>query len=117
MGVNSLRAQTAREAEQVIRSAPVHIAVVDLGLPLDAGTAGEEAGGRLLELLRRLHAPPPTVIVRSPGSSRDAGRDMSAALRADVFAVVERHATDVESMLRILHRAMDRYYHGRWPSA
>src|SRR6185503_14369303 len=35
MGVHSVRARSARQAEQVIRTIPVHIAVVDLGLPLD----------------------------------------------------------------------------------
>ncbi len=126
MGVHSLRVRTAREAERAIRSNPVHIAVVDLGLPLDAahstpaGAAthqGEEAGPRVLELLRRLDSPPPTVVVQQSRSARDASRHMSAALRCDAFAVVDRAAADVELMLKVLQRCLQRFYHGRWPGS
>jgi hypothetical protein len=130
MGVHSLRVRTAREAERAIRTNPVHIAVVDLGLPLDAahstpaggggGAAavpGEEAGPRVLELLRRLESPPPTVIVQQSRSTRDASRHMSAALRCDAFAVVDRAAADVELMLKVLQRCLQRFYQGRWPGS
>lgn len=115
MGVNSLRARTARQAEDVIRSNEVHIAVVDLGLPLDSSSHLEESGSRVLELIRRLESPPPTVIVKSPRSSREAARDLYAALRFDAFAVVDRRSADVEQMLKVMHRVMDRFYDGRWP--
>ena len=120
MGVHSLRVRTAREAERAIRMHPVHIAVVDLGLPLDASSttpapATEEAGPRVLELLRRLESPPPTVVVQQSRSARDATRHMAAALRCDAFAVVDRAAADVELMLKVLQRCMQRFYHGRWP--
>ncbi len=121
MGVHSLRVRTAREAERAIRTNPVHIAVVDLGLPLDAGSTTpapvEEAGPRVLELLRRLDSPPPTVVVQQARSARDATRHMSAALRCDAFAVVDRAAADVELMLKVLQRCMQRFYHGRWPGS
>lgn len=122
MGVHSLRVRTAREAERAIRTNPVHIAVVDLGLPLDASSsspapASEEAGPRVLELLRRLESPPPTVVVQQARSARDANRHMSAALRCDAFAVVDRAAADVELMLKVLQRCMQRFYHGRWPGS
>lgn len=116
MGVSSHKACTARQAERVIRSVPVHIAVVDLGLPMDEQNTTDEAGARVLELLRRLHNPPPTVIVSSPASQRAQSRDMAAALRADAFAVVDRRSADVECMLKVLQRAMERFYSGRWPS-
>lgn len=121
MGVHSLRVRTAREAERAIRTNPVHIAVVDLGLPLDASSStpapAEEAGPRVLELLRRLDSPPPTVVVQQARSARDANRHMSAALRCDAFAVVDRAAADVELMLKVLQRCMQRFYHGRWPGS
>lgn len=122
MGVHSLRVRTAREAERAIRTNPVHIAVVDLGLPLDSSSstpapASEEAGPRVLELLRRLESPPPTVVVQQARSARDANRHMSAALRCDAFAVVDRAAADVELMLKVLQRCMQRFYHGRWPGS
>jgi DNA-binding NarL/FixJ family response regulator len=122
MGVESMRARTARQAEQVIRSQPIHIAVVDLGLPLDAPTGShhhphDEAGCRVLELLRRLDSPPPTVIVRSTRAAREATRDLNAALRFDAFAVVDRTSADVELMLKILQRCLERFYQGRWPDS
>lgn len=115
MGVTSLKARTARQAEQVIRTNPVHVAVVDLGLPLDFGSPSDEAGPRVLDLLRRMQDPPPVVVVRSPRALRDMHRDMCAALRCDAFAVVDRRSADVEMMLKVLQRCMDRFYHGRWP--
>lgn len=116
MGVNSLKAETARQAERVIRTTPVHIAVVDLGLPLDAQRTCDEAGARVLELLRRLDAPPPTVIVSSPSSAREQSRDIAAALRVGAFAVVDRRSANAEFMLKVLQRALERFYQGRWPS-
>ncbi len=115
MGVTSHRAATARQAEHVIRTHQVHIAVVDLGLPLDESQPAEEAGARILELLKRMSCPPPTVVVASPSSQRQQSRDLSAALRADAFAVVDRRSADVELMLKVLQRAMERFYHGQWP--
>ncbi len=121
MGVRSLRAGSGREASDVIRKYPIHIAVVDLGLPLAEGqpiTPGAEgASYRLLEMLRRLDAPPPTVVVRHARTSRDARRELAAALRAGAFAVIERpHETgELEIMLDVLRRCLARHYAGRWP--
>jgi len=121
MGVRSLRAGSGREASDVIRKYPIHIAVVDLGLPLAEGqgvTPGAEgASYRLLEMLRRLECPPPTVVVRQGRSSRDDRREMAAALRAGAFAVINRpHETgEVEVLLEVLRRVLARHYSGRWP--
>lgn len=119
MGVWSVRARSAREAEHVIRIVPVHIAVVDLGLPFDdevgAGRSADEAGTRILELLRRLADPPPTVIVKAPRTHRDDARHLNAALRCGAFAVVDRTAIDLEQMLEVLRRCLRRFYHDRWP--
>ena len=124
MGVRSLRATSAREAGELIRRTPVHVAVVDLGLPLDAArgearTSAEEAGPRLLEILRRLDAPPPTVVVKRGRTSRDDQREMSAALRAGAFAIIDRPRGpgDLERVLEVLRRVLVRYYAGRWPGA
>lgn len=144
MGVRSLRAGTGREASDVIRSNRIHIAVVDLGLPLDRGGDGsrggpvggraaggdlpgktpanpcpsqEEAGARILELLGRLQEPPPTVVVKRSLTHRDDRREIAAALRAGAFAVVDRprDSGDLELMLEVLRRCLTRYYQGRWP--
>lgn len=120
MGIQSLRATTGRQASEVIRQAPIHIAVVDLGLPLDetpAGTGREEGGPRLLELLSRLSEPPPTVVVKRSRTHRDDSREIAAALRAGAFAVIDRprDSRDLELLLEVLRRCLCRYYKGRWP--
>lgn len=120
MGVRSLRAGSGRQASEVIRQHPVHIAVVDLGLPLEMGsseTRAGEAGARLLELLLRLEQPPPTVVVKRRRTARDDQREIAAALRAGAFAVVDRPlgTQDLEVMLEVLRRCLRRYYSDRWP--
>lgn len=123
MGVQSLRATTGREAQDVIRTNPIHIAVVDLGLPLDSVDSEADApelsegGSRLLELLHRLDQPPPTVVVKRARSTRDDHRDMAAALRLGAFAVVDRPRDqhDLNLILEVLRRCLTRFYQGRWP--
>ncbi|HLO40559.1 MAG TPA: response regulator [Phycisphaerales bacterium] len=123
MGVQSLRAATGREAQDVIRTNPIHIAVVDLGLPLDSVDSEADApelsegGSRLLELLHRLDQPPPTVVVKRARSTRDDHRDMAAALRLGAFAVVDRPRDqhDLNLILEVLRRCLTRFYQGRWP--
>lgn len=123
LGVHSLRAGNCAEATRVIQHFPVHIAVVDLGLPMERLTPGNpdpaEAGPRILELLRRLDAPPPIVVVKPARSHRDDARQIAAALRAGVYAVVDRpHGQgDLELMLGVLQRCLRRFYHNRWPGA
>jgi CheY-like chemotaxis protein len=118
MGIASLRADTGRHASQVIARHPIHMAVVDLGLPLDhTDERTEEAGTRLLELLRRLDQPPPTVVVKRGRSHRDDSREINAALRAGAFAVIDRPNSqpDLERLLEVLRRCLTRHYQGRWP--
>ncbi|MBY0111747.1 MAG: response regulator [Phycisphaerales bacterium] len=123
MGVQSLRAASGREAQDVIRTNPIHIAVVDLGLPLDSVDSEADApelsegGSRLLELLHRLDQPPPTVVVKRARSTRDDHRDMAAALRLGAFAVVDRPRDqhDLNLILEVLRRCLTRFYQGRWP--
>lgn len=117
MGIQSLRAGTGLEASDVIRQYTVHIAVVDLGLPLDASAGSGPGGPRLLELLRRLDEPPPTVVVKRKLPGRDESRDLAAALDAGAFAVIDRpHDADgMETLLEVLRRALRRFYEDRWP--
>ena len=121
MGVAAVRAATARQAERVIRGVTIHIAIVDLGLPLDdalvAGPPAEEGGTRILELLARLTPVPPVVVIQSAHSQRDSTRSMAAALRSGAFAVVDRSAADIEIMLEVMRRCLGKFYSGRWPAA
>ncbi len=122
MGVASVRAGTGREASEFLRRMPIHIAVVDLGLPLDcepdeAQAVASEGGVRLLELLARLAEPPPTIVVKRVRTHRDDCREISAALRMGAFAVVDRpnDTSDLNMMLEVLRRVLTRFYRGRWP--
>lgn len=122
MGVFATKVTSAREAERFVRTNTVHIAVVDLSLPMEdttpaAAAEAEEAGNRVLELLARLKSPPPTVVVRPPRLQRDGSREMQAALRCGAFAVVDRSAANLETMLQLMQRCLGRYYQGRWPGA
>jgi CheY-like chemotaxis protein len=139
LGVTSVRACSARQAERVIRTTQIHVAVVDLSIPLDSSRSSSphaasnaaphaaahahhdedasEGGGRVLELLRRLDSPPPTVILKAPHFARDEARSMRAALACDAFAVVDRAAADAELMLQVLQRCLERFYRGRWPGS
>ena len=117
MGIRSHVARSAADAERVIESNPIHIAVVDLALPLDQTQTNEEAGTRLLQLLARLASPPPTVVIKRRRTARDDARELAAALRAGAFAVVDRPSAqrDLENLLEVLRRCMTRHYHNRWP--
>lgn len=111
-----MRARSGREASEVIRATPIHMAVVDLALPLDTGS-DEDGGLRLLELLRRAESPPPTIVIRRARTAREASREAMRALLADAFAVVDRpsHHRDVELLLEVLRRVLARHYRGQWP--
>tara|TARA_R110000868_G_scaffold119469_1_gene316361 strand:- start:20622 stop:21152 length:531 start_codon:yes stop_codon:yes gene_type:complete len=120
MGIQSHIAHCADAAQRVIDTNPIHIAIVDLALPLDQLTGqSEESGPRLLSLLTRLASPPPIVVIKRNRSTRDDMRELNAALRAGAFAVVDRpHAQrDLESLLEVLRRCLTRHYQGRWPNA
>jgi CheY-like chemotaxis protein len=120
MGIMSHRAQTGREATRVIEQLPIHIAVVDLGLPLEQTSLDDEfaeGGPRLLELLARLSQPPPVVVVKRRRGARDEARELSAALKLGAFAVVDRprELHELDLMLEVLRRCLQRHYQGRWP--
>jgi len=128
MGVQSHRVESGRQASTVIQTTRIHVAVVDLGLPLDESTQESnanlapefaEGGPRLLELLSRLTMPPPVVAVKRSRTTRDDSRDISAALRLGAFAIIDRprSATDLDMLLDVLRRCLLRHYQGRWPGS
>lgn len=121
LGICGYRAHSGEEAAELIEQQPIHIAVVDLDLPLRTPTDDEASpprcGDRILELLRRLEAPPPTVVVRSPQpTARESARELGRALREGVFTVVDR-PVQLETMLEILRRIVRRYYADHWPAS
>ncbi len=120
MGVRAWRAGSGDEASRLIRSVPVHIAVVDLALPLHCeatpGSAGEEGGRRILDLLARLEQPPPTVVVKRRLTRREDARQLASALSAGAFAVLDQ-PVHIETALEVMRRVLARHYADRWPGA
>lgn len=120
MGISCVRVECGDEAAEVIQNMPVHIAVVDLEIPLhkaeDRTGPPTPAGPRVLQMLRRLTEPPPTVVVRPPQPvTRESVRSLSQALREGAFAVLDR-PVQLESMLEVMRRVLRRYYRDTWPT-
>jgi CheY-like chemotaxis protein len=122
LGVRAWRASSGHEASRLIRTVPVHIAVVDLALPFDATPGGggantaQEGGPRILELLARLEQPPPTVVVKRRRTQREDARQLSSALSAGAFAVLDQ-PVQLETALEVMRRVLCRHYADRWPGA
>jgi DNA-binding NtrC family response regulator len=115
LGILSIHANTGEEAQTIIANRSVHIAVVDLGIPLTAQRQSEPGGPRILELLQRLDAPPPTVVVRPPLSGvREDRRTLADALRCGAFTVLDR-PLGLETMLQTMRRVVRRHYADHWP--
>lgn len=120
MGIRSIQASSGEEAADVIRSTSVHIAVVDVSVPLarccpHAKPSNEDGGTRVLQLLRRLETPPPTIVVRpSQPITRDSARGLTQALRDGAFAVLDQ-PVGLEAMLEVLRRILRRHYADLWP--
>lgn len=119
MGIHSMRVHSGEEAADVIRTTLIHIAVVDLAIPLHKEREQElpaaPSGSRVLQLLRRLDQPPPTVVVRPPQTAaRESARTLSDALRQGAFAVLDR-PLNLETMLEVMRRVLARHYADHWP--
>jgi DNA-binding response OmpR family regulator len=115
MGIYSLRATSGEGAAEVITHHPIHIAVVDLTIPLVPATPFKAGGPRILQLLRRLNQPPPTVVIRPRQPvARDSARELAAALREGAFAVLDR-PIHLETMLEVMRRILRRHYADVWP--
>jgi len=120
MGIASIQVNSGTEAAKVIAEKPIHIAVVDLRLPLDDAIEEnrEEGGLRILQILRRLKSPPPTVVIRHPADQmqvRAHQRSLNQALRDGAFAVFDVPVA-MEQLLESMRRILKRYYQDAWPN-
>lgn len=123
LGIRAMQADSGEEAAQLIQSTPVHIAVVDLEIPVQPRSAGtneraplnSEGGLRILKLLRRLDPAPPTIVVRPrQATERERVRGLSHSLRDGAFAVLDR-PLHMEALLEVLRRVLNRHYENLWP--
>jgi DNA-binding NtrC family response regulator len=115
-GISSLTAKNGEEAVKAIESSDIHIAIVDLAIPLKTGSSDRRPGGeRVLQLLRRLDPQPPTIVIRPrQTSARENARSLARSLQEGAFTVVDRPAM-LETLLDALHRALRKHYADRWP--
>lgn len=123
IGIRCYRAESGDEASEVIRREQVHIAVIDLSIPMHptraqaAGARSVAAGPRVLQLLRRLEQPPPTIVVRPRQvDPSESARNLADALRDGAFTVLD-DPVPIESMLQALERVVRRHYRDHWPAA
>ena len=130
-GVRAIRVHSVRHAMDVIESEPIHVAVVDLGLPVEPGEmrvdvvrrrpgtevdATKPGALKLVQVMRRLEPSPPTVIVRGRLFDRRVDdRLLREALTLNVFSVLDQ-PVDMEQMLQVLRRVLERHYDGGWPT-
>jgi CheY-like chemotaxis protein len=122
-GIRCYRAESGDEASEVIRREQVHIAVIDLSIPMHPtrsaprSAAAVSAGPRVLQLLRRLEQPPPTIVVRPrQADPSESARTLADALR-DGAATVLDDPVGIETMLQALERVVRRHYKDHWPAA
>ena len=130
-GVNAYLARSGREAVDMVNDLEIHAALIDLATPqeapgnpsLDSRTSGSKSGGGgeaqglwVLEVIRRLPNRPPVVVINSRAiAPRQAQRFLNDALRLGAFSVINR-PSDIEDMLAVIRRLIDRQYEGAWPS-
>lgn len=124
-GVRAYVARTGREAVAMVSDLEIHAALIDLATPQEPRTTpgsasavgyGDAQGLWVLEVLRRLPNRPPIVVVNSRAIARnEAQRCLNQALKLGAFTVVNR-PSDLEDMLNVIRRLIDRQYEGAWPS-
>ena len=128
LGMRALVAQTGYQAIELVESRPIHAAVIDLytppgdrktirtkGAPRPAANPATPGGIWVLEIFRRLANPPPVVVVNNlVYSPRQAQRFLNKALRLGAFSVINR-PVDLEELLTVIRRLIDRQYEGQWP--
>ncbi|MHC4414869.1 MAG: hypothetical protein ACYS0G_06250 [Planctomycetota bacterium] len=117
MGIRSIRVTSGEGAARAINEIAIHMALVDLAMPLVPDYPTRAAGPRVLQLLRRLSEPPPTIVIRPPQpTARDSARGLAEALREGAFAVLDR-PVDLETILEVMRCILRRHYADVWPAS
>jgi DNA-binding NtrC family response regulator len=118
-GVRAIRVTGVEQAVEAIEREPIHAAVVemDAGLGGSLGLADTAPRGlKLLRILQRLTPTPPTVVVRGRRFDRRLDdRLLTEALKLRAFSVLDQ-PVELEQMLEVLRRLLQRHYGGVWPA-
>lgn len=102
-GVQTLSAHSGREALDVIRSLPVHLAVLDAQMP-------QLGGLQVVKLMRELTKAPPAILL----ANHLTNHLLQEALGMHVFSVLSK-PVDLNLLLDSIARVLRRHYEGRWP--
>ena len=121
-GVRALVAHNVDEALGILEKLPVHAVLVDVSLPIDPapGSPGSQAsaptgGLKLLRVIQRLEPAPPAVVVRGrQWDTRLDDRLLAEALKLRAFTVLDQ-PVQLEQVLAVLQRLIQRHYGGQWP--
>jgi len=120
-GVRSFTVRSSDEALNLIEATPIHVAVVDMFLDTqpDARPAPQRLPGglKLLQVIQHnAKRPPAVMIVRSRHfDPRVDNFVLNEALKLNAFSVLDQ-PVELEQMLSVLRRALERYYNGQWPT-
>ena len=115
-GVVAYVVRTGDEAVKLAQQTPLHAAIVDLATPRRSASSVTQQELWLVELMRRLPASPPLVVLRSPATSgRQADRLLRDLLQMGAFSVLVK-PVQLEKLLGVFQRLVERRYQGRWPT-
>jgi two-component system NtrC family response regulator len=104
-GVQTIVARSGRQALELIRTTPIHCAVLDVRMP-------QLGGLQVIKLMRELPAPPPAILL----TQHQTGHLLREALGMQVFSVLLK-PVDFNLLLDTLARVIRRFYENRWPVA
>jgi len=102
-GVLTVSAQSGREALEIIRDRPVHVAVLDQQMP-------QLGGLQVVRLMREMPSSPPAILLAGQLTTQL----LHEALSMHVFTVL-RKPVDLNVLLDSLARVLRRHYESKWP--
>ncbi len=119
LGVATHMAFSGSEALDLADRLAIHAAVVDMATPMDRNTERQTAPAEpatvwLKQLARHLPNRPIVVIHGRVYSRSRADRSLRDALGFGAFCVLHK-PVEVEQLLRVFQRMLDRRYQGGWP--
>ncbi len=102
-GVNTICARNGREALELIEAKPIHVAVLDVRMPLMGGL-------QVVKSMCDLRHHPPAILL----ADHLTHHLLHEALGMHVFSVLSK-PVDLNVLLDSLARVMRRFYESRWP--
>ena len=115
LGIHAHIAATGADALAAAEQTPFHCAVIDLATPTGKpGQPPAAPGLWLLEVLRRLDATPPTIVVNAAAAPGQSQRLLNQALRLGAFAVVNR-PVQLNTLLLAVQRIIEKHHNNQWP--